>query len=123
MSSNRSGNLGGGEDGSKDLASLQELIASGSIDLKVLENAVIVQKVLTASGLSPEDMGKAALVQKAMLDSGATPKNVTGSFENPCLGVRVSLAEWYKCPKIILKNSCYTFFCRLFEKDLAGIWN
>ena len=105
----RSGNLGGGEDGSKDLASLQELIASGSIDLKVLENAVIVQKVLTASGLSPEDMGKAALVQKAMLDSGATPKNVTGSFEERESTLFIAEYKPLDWPDFF-EGACLTFF-------------
>ena len=50
----------------------------------------MVQKVLTASGLSAEEMGKAALVQKAMLDGGASPANVAECLKKTLLesGIR-----------------------------------
>ena len=62
----RNGNLGfGGEsDASKITDELKNLIAAGEVDLEILGKAVLMQKILSVSGLSPEDLGKAILLQQ-----------------------------------------------------------
>ena len=94
----RSGNLA-------DNVNLEDLIAAGSVDMKVLEKAVLMQKVLTASGLSAEDLGKAVLVQQAMLDSGASPQNVTDCLKKTLLESAVSLEHLVTLMEIELKAS------------------
>ena len=64
---------------------LGELVASGQVDLEALGRAVLMQKVLSATGLSPEHLAKALVMQKAMLDAGATSEHVANCMQKALL--------------------------------------
>ena len=61
----RDGNLAFASGDPSELSEeLQNLIAKGEVDMDILGKAVLMQKLLSASGLSPEDLGKAILLQQ-----------------------------------------------------------
>ncbi len=64
---------------------LGELVASGQVDLEALGRAVLMQKVLSATGLSPEHLAKALVMQKAMLDAGASSEHVANCMQKALL--------------------------------------
>jgi hypothetical protein len=53
-----------------------------------------MQKVLSATGLSPEHLAKALIMQKAMLDAGATSENVANCMQKALLESGVSLGNF-----------------------------
>lgn len=83
---------------------LRELIASGQVDLEALGKAVLMQKALSASGLSPEHLAKALIMQKAMLDAGATSEHVANCMQKALLESGLSLDELITLMGLELKN-------------------
>ena len=67
----RNGKLGFGGNGDGDASKitdeLKNLIAAGEVDLEILGKAILMQKILSVSGLSPEDLGKAILLQQGTI--------------------------------------------------------
>ena len=83
---------------------LRELIASGQVDLEALGKAVLMQKALSASGLSPEHLAKALIMQKAMLDAGATSEHVANCMQKALLESGLSLDELITLMGLELQN-------------------
>ena len=52
-----------------------------------------MQKVLSASGLSPEDLGKAILLQQGMLEAGATPEGIAACLQKTLLESDITLDQ------------------------------
>ena len=90
--------------GSRFSGDLRELIASGKVDLESLGRAVLMQKALSASGLSPEHLAKALIMQKAMLDAGATSEHVASCMQKALLESGLSLDELISLMGLELKN-------------------
>merc|ERR1719412_3120898 len=103
----RNGNLGfGGEsDASKITDELKNLIAAGEVDLEILGKAVLMQKILSVCGLSPEDLGKAILLQQGMLDAGATPAEIANCMHKTLMESDLSLDQLAALMQLGLMNS------------------
>ena len=61
--------------------------------MEVLGKAILMQKILSASGLSPEDLGKAILLQQGMLDAGATPEGIASCLHKNLLESGISMDQ------------------------------
>ena len=55
-----------------------------------------MQKVLSATGLSPEHLAKALIMQKAMLDAGASCENVASCMQKALLESGFYLGQSYQ---------------------------
>jgi hypothetical protein len=100
--------LGGGNDkfsaAGDLLSSCGSLLASGGgMDAGLLAKALLIQKILAASGLSPEDLGKAFLLQQAMIEAGASSENVAACMHRTLLESGVSLEHLITLMEIELK--------------------
>ena len=82
-----------------------DLMSSGAMgmDAGLLAKALLMQKILSVSGLSPEDLGKAFLLQQAMVDAGASPENVAGCMHRTLLESGISLEHLITLMEIELK--------------------
>merc|ERR1719394_642869 len=52
-----------------------------------------MQKILGASGLSPEDLGKAILLQQGMLEAGATPEGIAACLQKTLMESDITLDD------------------------------
>ena len=91
--------------GDKHGTGLGDLFASGMVDADLLQKALVMQKVLAACGLSPEDLGKAFLLQNAMIEAGASPENVANCMHRTLLESGISLEHMITLMEIELKAS------------------
>jgi len=92
--------------GSDKLGSgLCDMFSSGMVDANLLQKALLMQKVLSACGLSAEDLGKAFLLQNAMLEAGASPDNVANCMHRTMLESGISLEHMITLMEIELKAS------------------
>ena len=91
--------------GDKHATGLGDLFASGMVDADLLQKALVMQKVLAACGLSPEDLGKAFLLQNAMIEAGASPENVANCMHRTLLESGISLEHMITLMEIELKAS------------------
>jgi len=94
------GMLGGGD---KLNCNLTDLLSSGKVDANLLQKALLMQKILSASGLSPEDLGKAFLLQNAMIEAGASPENVANCMHRTLIESGISLEHLITLMEIELK--------------------
>jgi len=94
------GMLGGGD---KLNCNLSDLFSSGKVDANLLQKALLMQKILSASGLSPEDLGKAFLLQNAMIEAGASPENVANCMHRTLIESGISLEHLITLMEIELK--------------------
>lgn len=102
----RNGNFGLGDGQSTNITEeLQHLIAKGEVDMEILGKAVLMQKILSASGLSPVDLGKAILLQQGMLDAGATPEGIANCLHKALMESDMSLDQIMALMQLALTNS------------------
>ena len=64
-----------------------------------------MQKLLTSSGLTVEDLGKAAILQQALLDAGVPPEKVAECLQRTLVESGVSLEHLATLMEIELKSS------------------
>jgi hypothetical protein len=84
---------------------LTDMFASGLVDAALLQKAMVMQKVLAACGLSPDDLGKAFLLQNAMIEAGASPENVANCMHRTLMESGISLEHMITLMEIELKAS------------------
>eukprot|EP00090_Calanus_glacialis_P025317 TRINITY_DN39537_c0_g1_i1.p1 TRINITY_DN39537_c0_g1~~TRINITY_DN39537_c0_g1_i1.p1 ORF type:complete len:1272 (+),score=291.20 TRINITY_DN39537_c0_g1_i1:133-3816(+) len=89
--------------GDKLNCNLNDLLSSGKVDANLLQKALLMQKILSASGLSPEDLGKAFLLQNAMIEAGASPENVANCMHRTLIESGISLEHLITLMEIELK--------------------
>jgi len=94
------GVIGGGE---KFNCNINTLLSSGNVDANLLQKALLMQKILSASGLSPEDLGKAFLLQNAMIEAGASAENVANCMHRTLIESGISLEHLITLMEIELK--------------------
>jgi len=80
-----------------------DIFNSGQIEASLLSKALLMQKILSASGLSPEDLGKAFLLQNAMIEAGASAENVASCMHRTLLESGISLEHLITLMEIELK--------------------
>jgi alkylhydroperoxidase/carboxymuconolactone decarboxylase family protein YurZ len=78
---------------------------AGQIDAGLLGKALLMQKILSISGLSPEDLGKAFLLQNAMIEAGASAENVANCMHRTLLESGISLEHLITLMEIELKSA------------------
>ena len=98
-----SGGLVTGSGQDKMTGSLADMLASGKVDAALLQKALLMQKILAASGLSPEDLGKAFLLQNCLIEAGASLENVATCMHRTLLESGVSLEHLITLMEIELK--------------------
>ena len=82
-----------------------DILGSGQVDGNLLQKAILMQKILSAAGISPEDLGKAFLLQNAMVEAGASPDHVASCMQRTMLESGMSLEHMITLMEIELKAS------------------
>ena len=89
--------------GEKINGGFAEMLASGNVDANLLQKALLMQKILAASGLSPEDLGKVFLLQNCLIEAGASYDNVATCMHRTLLESGISLEHLITLMEIELK--------------------
>ena len=75
------------------------------MDGNILQKAILMQKILSASGISPEDLGKAILLQNAMAEAGASSDCIAACMHRTLIESGLSLEHVITLMEIELINS------------------
>merc|ERR1719232_1425898 len=92
-----------GGNGEKMNGNFADILTSGKIDAALLQKAILMQKILAASGLSPEDLGKAFLLQNCLIEAGASYENVANCMQRSLFESGISLEHLITLMEIELK--------------------
>ena len=84
---------------------LEDLLGEGALDGNLLQKAILMQKILSASGISPEDLGKAILLQNAMADAGASSDCIAACMHRTLIESGLSLEHVITLMEIELKGA------------------
>ena len=95
-------NCGAGP-GDKLNGTMAEILSSGKVDSGLLQKAILMQKILAASGLAPEDLAKTFLLQNCLIEAGASPENVANCMQRTLLESGLSLEHLITLMEIELK--------------------
>ena len=82
-----------------------DLLSGGQVDANLLQKAILMQKILSAAGISPEDLGKAFLLQNAMIEAGASSDHVASCMQRSLLESGMSLEHFITLMEIELKTA------------------
>ena len=82
---------------------IADMLTSGKVDASLLQKAILMQKILAASGLSPEDLAKTFLLQNCLIEAGASPENVANCMQRTLLESGLSLEHLITLMEIELK--------------------
>jgi hypothetical protein len=91
---------------------LGDILGDGGLDGNLLQKAILMQKILSASGISPEDLGKAILLQNAMAEAGASPDCIAACMHRTLIESGLSLEHVILLMEIELKGA--------LKRGLAG---
>ena len=94
--------------GEKMNGNFADILTSGKIDAALLQKAILMQKILSASGLSPEDLGKAFLLQNCLIEAGASYENVANCMQRSLFESGISLEHLITLMEIELKGALAT---------------
>ena len=91
--------------GDKLGAKMGDIFGNGQVDGNLLQKAILMQKILSAAGISAEDLGKAFLLQNAMVEAGASPDHIASCMHRTMLESGMSLEHMITLMEIELKAS------------------
>jgi len=82
-----------------------DLLGNSKVDGNLLQKAILMQKILSSAGISPEDLGKAFLLQNAMVEAGASSEHVASCMQRTLLESGISLEHLITLMEIELKSA------------------